>query len=275
MPSHGVGRSWLWDSGVWPHLAMAGRDGWHLIGEFLHRVLKNRGAGDLGQNLKSDGGSAIHHGHAACSCSVPVALLHLPPVPTENHHPTYKTLPWPAKGLLGQPHHPTGQWLIHHLWQTRTTKLVGFHLQITLHSSGLQEKRDLLLPFKADWQSPRSLVLQRTRMDTAVDLEKREMFVCGSSKRNTTHTTRTTCIHNPSTRPQQGHWEPPGISLQETWVWMNKLISARSPWGMVLQQLSGALLTVTDHLHSRQRHPGFPRAGTSIADMDGVVLPAW
>lgn len=101
----------FWDRGVWPHGDMAAGDGWpmwHLVGRLLPRVPKSDGAGDSGQNLKSDGGFTIHHGHSACSCSVSIALLL--PVPMGNHHPTYKTLPWPVKGLLGvasPPHWPT------------------------------------------------------------------------------------------------------------------------------------------------------------------------
>ena len=93
LPSYGVRRSCAsrgWcpapsGRGRWRQVAQRGTSlsGW---GGFLRRVLKNGGTRDLGQNLKSDGVFAIHHGHSAWSCSVPIALLRLPPGTFPPHH---------------------------------------------------------------------------------------------------------------------------------------------------------------------------------------------
>lgn len=46
-------------------------------GGFLLGVLKSGDTGDLGQNLKSEGVFAIHHGRSAWRCSISTALLQL------------------------------------------------------------------------------------------------------------------------------------------------------------------------------------------------------
>lgn len=128
----------FWNIGVWLHVAMASGDGcprWHLMGGLLPRVLKNSGAGDSGQNLKSDDGFSIHHQHSAALSLLLCSIFLWSP--QEIIIPPTKLCHGQSRGFLRWPHHPTGQWLVHHFWGTRTTKLAGFSLQITQHISGL------------------------------------------------------------------------------------------------------------------------------------------